>query len=383
MRLNREGRPIDPVTVKAMAAVSGEYLLELMDVTATAANAELYALETRKASMQRSIAALAEELAAKADDDPREMIDRAKAELERIESQDTAKELASPDEAMLEFYAHRDEVDSGQRGCVPTGLGVVDKILGGGMLNSGMYVVAARPGMGKTAMAIQVMDHVAQEGPVLFVSLEMDLEQIEARRISRVSGISSTALLMDRLTDQEQDRMAEAADKIRALPVSINRKPTATVADIEHMARKIKGLRCIVVDYLGKVSPGTKKQSRYEYMTEISGELKTMARTFRVPVMVLAQLNRENTNRAEKRPQLSDLRDTGAIEQDADGVIFLHRPDYYEDKTERAPWAPVELEVIVEKNRHGETGKCSAAFYMRTGKIIPAKTERRLEALDE
>ena len=148
------------------------------------------------------------------------------------------------------------------------------------------------------------------------------------------------------------------------------------------MARKVKNLRCIVVDYLGKITPDSRRQGRYEYMTEISGDLKTLARKYKVPVLALAQLNRANTERRDKRPQLSDLRDTGAIEQDADGVIFLHREDYYQEKVDRDPWEPSELDIIVEKNRHGRTGTCKAAFFMATGRIIPAKVDRGVEALE-
>ena len=382
--LSRDGKAVDPVTIKRRAKLDADqYLLELMETTGTAANAELYAVEVRKSSMKRQLAAIAQNILEDNWGDPREMIGAVQRELEAVEQRDTLAELAGPDEAMAAFYDHRDRVDSGGRGCVPTGLEPVDRILGGGLLNSGLYILAARPAMGKTALALQVIDHMARYGPVLFVSLEMDLEQIEARRIGRVAGIPGDKLLMGRLNEQEYDRVAKAADRIRALPVHVNKKPSATVTDIGHMARKVKGLRCIVVDYLGKITPDTRKQGRYEYMTEISGDLKTLARKYKVPLLALSQLNRANTERSDKRPQLSDLRDTGAIEQDADGVIFLHREDYYQEKTDRDPWEPSELDIIVEKNRHGRTGTCKAAFYMATGRINPAKVDRRAEALEE
>ena len=381
--LSRSGKTVDPVTIKKRAKLDADqYLLELMETTGTAANAELYAVEVRKSSMKRQLAAIAQNILEDNWGDPREMIGTVQRELEAVEQRDTLAELAGPDEAMAAFYDHRDQVDSGGHGCVPTGLEPVDRILGGGMLNSGLYILAARPAMGKTALALQVIDHMAQYGPVLFVSLEMDLEQIEARRIGRVAGIPGNHLLMGHLTEQEYDKVAAAADRIRGLPVSVNKKPEATVTDIGHMARKVKNLRCIVVDYLGKITPDSRKQGRYEYMTEISGDLKTLARKYKVPVLALAQLNRANTERSDKRPQLSDLRDTGAIEQDADGVIFLHREDYYQEKVDRDPWEPSELDIIVEKNRHGRTGTCKAAFYMATGRINPAKEDRRVEALE-
>lgn len=381
--LSRSGKAVDPVTIKKRARLDADqYLLELMETTGTAANAELYAVEVRKSSMKRQLVAIAQSILNDNWGEPREMIGTVQRELEAVEQRDTLAELAGPDEAMAAFYAHRDRVDSGGHGCVPTGLEPVDRILGGGLLNSGLYILAARPAMGKTALALQVIDHMARYGPVLFVSLEMDLEQIEARRIGRVAGLPGDKLLMGRLNEQEYDRVAKAADKIRVLPVHVNKKPSATVTDIGHMARKVKGLRCIVVDYLGKITPDTRKQGRYEYMTEISGDLKTLARKYKVPLLALAQLNRANTERSDKRPQLSDLRDTGAIEQDADGVIFLHREDYYQEKTDRDPWEPSELDIIVEKNRHGRTGTCKAAFYMATGRIIPAKVDRRVEAIE-
>lgn len=381
--LSRSGKAVDPVTIKKRARLDADqYLLELMETTGTAKNAEMYAQEVRKSSMRRQIIALAQEALDVAEDEPRDMIAKLQSGLEAVEQRDTLAELASPDEAMLAFFSHRDLVDAGGHGCVPTGLEPVDRILGGGLLKSGLYILAARPAMGKTALALQVIDHMAQYGPVLFVSLEMDLEQIEARRIGRLAGLPGNRLLMGKLNDQEYSRVAQAADKIRALPVQVNKRPAATVTDIGHMARKVKGLRCIVVDYLGKITPDSRRQGRYEYMTEISGDLKTLARKYKVPVLALAQLNRANTERNDKRPQLSDLRDTGAIEQDADGVIFLHREDYYQEKVDRDPWEPSELDIIVEKNRHGRTGTCKAAFYMATGRIIPAKVDRRVEAIE-
>lgn len=381
--LSRSGKTVDPVTIKKRAKLDADqYLLELMETTGTAKNAELYAREVRKASMRRQVLALCQEALDGADDEPRDMIATLQSGLEAVEQRDTVAELASPDETMLAFYAHRDRVDTGGLGCVPTGLEPIDRILGGGMLNSGLYILAARPAMGKTALALQIIDHVAKYGPVLFVSLEMDLEQIEARRIGRLTGIPGDKLLMGKLNDKEYEKVAQASDKIRELPVSVNKKPAASVTDIGFMARKVKGLICIVVDYLGKITPETRKQGRYEYMTEISGDLKTLARRYKVPVLALAQLNRANTERSDKRPQLSDLRDTGAIEQDADGVIFLHRADYYQEKVDRDPWEPSELDIIVEKNRHGRTGTCKAAFYMATGRIVPAKVDRRSEVLE-
>lgn len=376
LALQRRSETVDPVTILAEAGgeVTRAYAMELMAVTTTAANAGVYAAETRRASMRRAILALADTLTERAalPEDPRELIGTAQRELERIEAQDTAQELATSGDALLAFYRHRELVESGCGGFVPTGFRSLDRLLGGGLLNSGLYVLAARPGMGKTTFALSVADSVARSGPVLFVSLEMDLEQISAKRIGRAAGIGSDALMMGSLTDDERRRAAEWSVKLSEAPLYTNRKPWATVDDLGNMARKVKGLRCMVVDYFGLIRPSGNVKSRYEAMTDISGRLKAMARSLGVPILCLAQLNRENMQRKGNRPQLSDLRDTGALEQDADGVIFLHRTDYYEDG-KADPWSPVPLEIILAKNRHAGTGTCEAAFYMAVGRIIPAQ----------
>ena len=227
--------------------------------------------------------------------------------------------------------------------------------------------------MGKTTAALQFADSIAANvGPVLFVSLEMSLEQIEGKRIARVSGIPSDEILLGNGKNLDYRKIRSAAEELKNLPLHISRRPAATVAQIRRMAKGIPDLQCLVVDYLGKIAPGNPRASRYEATTAISGDLKTLAVELGVPVLCLAQLNRENTGRNDKRPQLSDLRDSGAIEQDADGVIMLHREDYYDaDETPLKPWESVALELIVRKNRHGRSfGVCSAGFFPATGKII-------------
>ena len=231
-------------------------------------------------------------------------------------------------------------------------------------------MLAARPGMWKTNMALNIIDRQAKRGlPVLFVSLEMDQEQIQAKRLSRECGISSHKLLMGPLTDEEYTQVSETMESIRAMPVYLNAKPAVTVSQIEVMARKVKGIGLIVIDYIGKVAPEKRgrRTSRYEDVTEISGDIKTMARRFRVPVLALCQLNRENTQRRDMTPQLSDLRDSGAIEQDADGVIFLHREDYY--SAEGGGPQISSTRIIVAKNRHGPTGDCTMAFDLARSKM--------------
>lgn len=386
LALSQLGEPVDPVTIlgKAQGSVSREYIMQLMDMTPTSANVEAYAELTRKESMRRSLRTLAVSIDERAADmdEPRELIADAVVELERIEAQDTAKELATSSDTVISFYDHLSKLGAGGGGFVKTGFRQLDELLGGGLFNGALYVLAARPGMGKTTMAINVLENVS--GPALFVSLEMDEQQITAKRLARLSGVPSDRIMTNRLTEEEYGRMSEAAEQLSGSPVQINKKPFATVADISALARKVKGLRCVVVDYFGLIRPPRRLQKRYDEMTEVSAALKSLARSLKVPVLCLAQLNRENMSRSNHRPQLSDLRDTGALEQDADGVLFVHREDYYEAKDEPpAAGEPVEAEIILEKNRHGAAGVCYAAFYLDTSKMLSASSVPRTKKSSE
>lgn len=382
LRLDREGRAADIVTLKQEVLrqgveVSDAYLLERMDVTPTAAHVEEYARIVRESALGRRLMdALEQGLTSLQEHTaPREVLTQAVRALAELQQEGAVSDLVGPDEAMLSFYAHREQVESGAAaGYLRTGYQDLDEQLGGGMLAGGMYILAGRPGMGKTTLALNIVDRLAASRyPVLFVSLEMDTDQLEAKRLARVTGIPGSRLLMSPLTEEEHTQVMEAAEMIRALPVQINRRETATVTQIETMARQVPGLRLIVVDYLGKVVPEDRRRSRYEYTTEISGDIKAMARRFRVPVLVLAQLNRAPTDRRDPTPQLSDLRDSGAIEQDADGVILLHREDYYTREDASSRGATADLQVIVSKNRHGPVGECSLAFDLAGSKMTTSR----------
>ena len=343
----------------------------LGDVAVSRHNVELYAKLLREDAQKRQLMVLGQQLQ-DSSEKAAEIITAAMSRLQEIERGSITGDVASPNDSFRAFWEHRKRVESGA-GAVPTGFGPLDALLGSGMLRSGLYILAARPGMGKTTAALQFADSIAANvGPVLFVSLEMSLEQIEGKRIARMSGIPSNEILLGNGKNLDYRKIRSAAEELKKIPLYISRRPTATVAQIRRMAKQIEGLQCLVVDYLGKIAPSNSKVSRYEQVTAVSHDLKTLAVELGVPVLCLAQLNRENTGRNDKRPQLSDLRDSGAIEQDADGVIMLHREDYYAaDETPLKPWESVALELIIRKNRHGRSfGICSAGFFPATGKIL-------------
>ena len=387
LALERAGEKLDPVTIldrarKLDGQVSPQYALQLMEITPTAANVGEYIKLVREDRLRdgvrdMAVAALAE---VEARGDPAAIITASQRRLDDLATRGSTGKLVSPNEGLLAYYRQRDAVEDGDaKGYVCTGYMALDELLGGGMLNSGLYLLAARPGMGKTTLALNIADRVAQADPVLFVSLEMDTEQLSAKRISRETGIPSQKLLMQALTQEEEDRVAVASRKLAGLALWSNAAPTVTVDDIGVLARSVGGLRLIVVDYFGKILPPaeTRRSGRYEYTTEISGALKNLARTLRIPILALCQLNREVEGRQDKRPQLSDLRDTGALEQDADGVIFLYREDYYAARDSVDPNVPSVLDVDLAKNRHGSVGGCKLAFSLATSKISGMSYRRK------
>jgi replicative DNA helicase len=372
------GEVIDPVTITAKLAergqpVSNEYIMGLWEVTPTTTNVTEYAEIVKKESIIRSLKNLGDQLAHDEITDPFQAITDVSTTLETISKGVPASTVNRMDLCKA-FMAYRAEIDKhGAEVYVKTGFSGLDHLLGGGLLNEGLYIVGARPAMGKSTFSLAVADNMAMRGDkLLYITLEMSEKQLTAKRLSRLSGVPSNIILMGMLGKEEYSKVATATIKLSESKLYVNRKLTTTVSEIGAMASNIKGLRCVVVDYLGLIRPSDRRKSRYEEMTEISCALKVLARRLQIPILCLAQLNRANEQRGNKRPQLSDLRDTGAIEQDADGVIFLHRDDYYADE-KLNPWDARKLDVILAKNRHGATGIETMAFYPAVSKIMSVK----------
>ena len=256
---------------------------------------------------------------------------------------------------------------------IPTGSVALNYALGVGGYPKGRIIEIYGPeSSGKTTLALQIADHVAQSGAVLFVSLEMSVEQLQGKRVARLAGLPSNRVLLERIdSEEEYAKIINASEQLAKRQFYANAECAATVADIGRMAKRIKNLKCIVIDYLGLITPSDRRVSKYEAVTDISRDLKQLATKLDIPLLVLAQLNRENAARNDKRPQASDLRDSGAIEQDADGIIMLHREDYYSMADEPPkPWEGTPIEIIVRKNRFGQTGTCHALFFPATGRIV-------------
>jgi replicative DNA helicase len=246
---------------------------------------------------------------------------------------------------------------SSQSNFVPSRFPLLDKTLGGGFIRGGLYIVGARPAVGKSSFAVNLADTI--HGNVLFVSLEMSPEQITGKRFSRRTGIPTGRLLSGRLSEEEWGKLAQASDILSRSGVYINDRYSLTVSGVQDLAESIPVLQAVIVDYLGLIQPASRGGSAYENTTQISRDLKRLALSLNVPIICLCQLSRSVEGREDKRPRLSDLRDSGAIEQDADAVMFLYRDDYY--KGQAGDSSIVNLNVA--KNRHGGLGTIDFQFF--------------------
>lgn len=370
------GQTIDPVTVLDQLKVRGvytdecdNYLAEVMRITPTASNVLEYAAIVRDRALLRRLAETADEIYEMIDDGSGEAETLLEAAERKIYALRQGRNVGGlmPISAVVQtvFDNLSEAAASGEK--IPglsTGLPDLDaKILG--LNKSELILVAARPGMGKTSIALNMALNVAMtlHKTVAVFSLEMSREQLVSRLLSRASLVPSQNLLTGQLSEQQWRSIADAAQILSATDVRIDDNPTLTVSDMNAQCRRIPNLDLVVIDYLQLMqSAGSghswSNESRTQAVSDISRMLKIMAKELNVPVVCLSQLSRANESRTDKRPMLSDLRESGAIEQDADVVIGLYRDGYYNKECEN----PNLAEAIVLKNRKGETGTVELAW---------------------
>ncbi|NCC68168.1 MAG: replicative DNA helicase [Clostridia bacterium] len=364
------GRVVDPVTVLDQLRVRGvardnsqSYLMELMQVTPTAANVMKYVEILREMSLMRALSKVGSDITAMVSEGAGEadsMLEAAERKIYALRQGRTIGGLIKISNVISDVYNRIAENSANSAGIpgLATGLTDLDKrILG---LNRGdLVLVASRPGMGKTSIALNIALHVAKYAKmtVAIFSLEMAREQLAIRLLSNQSLIDSQKLLKGNLSNAEWERLGEAASVVSDTHILIDDNPTLSVADMNSQCRRLDGLGLVVIDYLQLMqSAGNTRsyagESRTQAVSDMSRMLKIMAKELNVPVICLSQLSRANESRQDKRPMLSDLRESGAIEQDADVVIGLYREGYYNRECEN----PNSAEAIILKNRHGETG---------------------------
>lgn len=365
LALEADGEAIDPVSIQRRAirdgvALSRDLLVELMEITPTAANCFTYAQRVAEDARTRRVKEICTRIQEDTASSSDELLAVLQREAEAIRGSNFQRGLLTPADTLRRFSDH--VVDAGEGRCnfVPSGFPRLDEILGGGFIRGGLYILGARPAVGKSTFAINLADNIA--GNCLFVSLEMTPEQITSKRVSRLTGLSSAKLLSGRVTDDSWVEIAKASSALYEQGVFLNSRYDLTVQQIQLLAQSVPELRAVIVDYLGLIQPATRGGSTYEIVSQISRELKRMAISLNVPVICLCQLSRTVENREDKRPRLSDLRDSGAIEQDADAVLFLYRPDYYAGGP--ADGQPSFVQLDVAKNRHGKTGQAEYSFWL-------------------
>jgi replicative DNA helicase len=366
--LANAGEPVDYVTVQAKLQERGAVAVELAVLsslqmnTPSAANAQHYADVVREKAQQRRLIAVAGEIvddAYVATDDVVGLIDEAERKINQIGDQSRIDSVSPLQRLLLneaDILEQRGET-RGQFNGLETGYKSVDVILQGLQPNS-LTIVGARPAMGKTAFGLGIAVHVGAivQRPALYFSLEMSRQELAERILASNAGIDSSKLRTGDLSDGDWIRAHEAFGFLQSAKVFIDDNPALTVMDVRARARRIKqqngDLGVVIIDYLQLMSSRGRAENRQVEVSEMSRSLKILARELSCPIIALSQLSRKLEERGDTRPMMSDLRESGALEQDADVVLFLYRPEQYgevpNDKKSDA-------EIIVGKNRNGPT----------------------------
>ncbi len=359
---------IDPVTVLDKMRELGnyhdnsrDYILQLMEITPTAANVVRYANIVREKAMLRGLAQAAADITEIVYDQvgtPSEMLEAAEKKIYALRKGERTESLEHIGTVLYKVFDHLTELsqsDSAIPG-LSTGLHDLDTKING-LNKSDLLLIAARPAMGKSSLALNIGVNVAKKykQTVAVFNLEMSREQLAMRLLSGESFVDSQKMLTGKLSDEEWGKLAMASAALSQTDIRIDDNPSITVAEMNAKLRRVEDLGLVVIDYLQLMTSsgyGKQSENRVQVVGEISRSLKIMAKELNVPVICLSQLSRAVESRNDKRPMMSDLRESGAIEQDADVIMFIYRDDYYNENSEEKNVA----ECIVAKNRHGETG---------------------------
>lgn len=342
-----------------------DYLLQILDSVPHAAHAKFYADIVRDKWIQRSLTYACTEILTECYEGSQDTEDVLSSAEQRIfsilEQQEHVDKMELGDILMDAFDRINLRLESeGTVSGLTTGFSDLDALTNG-MQSTEMIILAARPSMGKTALVCNIAEGAAATGaPVILFSLEQSKLELAERLLCIRAKVNGHRLRAGELDEVEQDMLATACQELSALPIFIDDAPGRTMAQIGAICRRLKrrdGLALIIIDYLQLIEPEDKNAPREQQIALISRRLKFLAKEIEVPVVALAQLNRGVELREDKRPRLADLRESGSIEQDADVVMFLHRPAAY-DPEDR----PGEADVIIAKNRNGPTGICSLAW---------------------
>jgi replicative DNA helicase len=340
-------------------------LTEVLESVPHAAHATHYADIVRDKAMLRSLIDAGSDIlreAYDAFDEPRQLVSRAEERIFSILERRTNTEAKGISDVLQEALSRMDARMKNEHalGGVETGFTELDSLCGG-LHNSELSILAARPSMGKTAIAMNIAEHVSMnlKMPVLFVSLEMACLELADRLLCSSARVNGHRLRNGTISQEDRRRLVQKSSEISSAPLFIDDAPGRTLTEIAAVARRLKrkqGLSLIVIDYLQLIEPDNPRDPRQEQVARIARRLKMMSRELDIPVLCLAQLNRQAEASRDNRPRLNHLRESGAIEQDADVVFFVHREEYYQTNDEDRERTKGQAEIIIAKQRNGPVG---------------------------
>ena len=382
VRLFTAGQTVDFVTL--LDAVTGEgvfesadaakvYLTGLAETVPSISNVQAYAKIVQEKYLVRQLMGAAKDILEQSGEEPDAdlLLESAEQKIYEIRSGRDTSALTSISSVIVDTLVNLQKIagpDRDKYAGIPTGFTYLDTVLTG-MGRSDLIILAARPGMGKTSFALNIATNVAkkQKIPVAIFSLEMTKDQLTSRILSAEAGIDSQAFRTGKLKDEDWDDLARASEMLHDAPIYMDDTSGITIPEVKAKIRRINqdpsrpDIGLVIIDYLQLMTSGRRTENRVQEISDITRNLKIMAKELNVPVIALSQLSRsaeKATGRSDHRPQLSDLRDSGSIEQDADVVLFLYRQAYYnshQDGAEEQQADERTAECIVAKNRHGET----------------------------
>ena len=372
---------VDALVTKGVynETAAADYITELVHKGNNALNVKDYAKIIKDKSLLRKLIDVCDEVSEKAYSEEGEaahLVDYAESLVFEIAQGRDSKNFRHISDVINDVYRNLHEMAEGEAAQgTKTGFSGVDAVLAG-MGNSDLILVGARPGMGKTSFALNIATNVAVQTnkAVCIFSLEMSAEQLVSRIISSEAMIDSVALRTGKLDAKQWNEIAKATTRLAGSNILIDDTTGMTVTGMKGKLRRVKDLGLVVVDYLGLMQSDRRIDNRVNEVAEISRNLKIMAKELNVPVICCAQLSRGPESRTDKRPMLSDLRDSGAIEQDADVVIFLYKDEYYDKKDTDSDEGSI-AEVIVAKNRHGSTKTVKMGWIGRYTKFRTIATD--------
>ena len=375
---------IDMLVVKGIYDKSGgeDYIRTLTETVPDALNVKDYARIVKEKSVLRQLIAACGEISESAyseQESVSSVLDHAQNLIFQIAQGRDTKNFRHIREVLGDVYGHLHELNTNREATrgTQTGFSALDRVLAG-LGKSDLVLVGARPGMGKTSFALNIATNVAKQTKkkVCIFSLEMSAEQLVNRVLSSEALVNSYALRTGELSPEDWEHLAVAAGELAGCDILIDDSSGQTVTAMKAKLRRVKNLGLVVVDYLGLMQGDHHTDNRVQEISEITRSLKILAKELMVPVVCCAQLSRGPESRTDKKPMLSDLRDSGSIEQDADTVIFLYRSEYY--KTGEANQDTSVAEVIIAKNRHGSTGTVNMGWNGQFTKFITIDNDQEV-----